>query len=235
MFYLLRNLKDFNAELFRLTSATYESDAHVHNEATSTLGLIIGCAVLFALLVASILATFLLWWFKVRPYEYRQMEDTGSVSSKQGLASTAAVTNGTNSNGAPQSSPILKIDRFEVQKRDSMALRGSTTHGNHLCEYLSFTQDYNNLLAYSDSSDAIDTPQLLARSLASRLDVEANSADSSPSHSQTTTLEANPRKLTTGVRFNELVERIDIEVDPEAERSGNEAAEDGDSVAAERL
>lgn len=234
MFYLLSNLKDFNAELFRLTSATYESDAHVHNESTSTLGLIIGCAVLFALLVASILSTFILWWFKVRPYEYRQMEDTGSVSSKQGLASTAAATNGSHSNGAPQSSPILKIDRFEVQKRDSMALRGSTTHGDHLNVNILHLQDYN-LLIYSDSSDAIDSPQLLARSLASRLDVEANSADSSPSHSQTTTLEANPRKLTTGVRFNELVERIDIEVDPEAERSGNEAAEDGDSVAAERL
>lgn len=99
-------------------------------ESTDTLGLVIGCAVLFALLIGSILATFTLWWFKIRPYEYRQMEDTGSVSSKQGLASVGAGTNGTNgTNGAPQSSPIMKIDRFEVQKRDSMALQGSTTHG----------------------------------------------------------------------------------------------------------
>lgn len=203
---------------------------------TDTVGLIIACAVLFALLIASVLATFSLWWFKVRPYEYRQMEDTGSVSSKQGLASGAASSNGTNSNGAPQSSPILKIDRFEVQKRDSMALRGTTTHGKNI---------YNDYLLNSvicirlsidnhlDTSDSISSPQLLARRLADRLDVEASSPDISPTNSQTTTLEANPRKLTTGVRFNELVERIDIEVDPEVEQTVAEET-DGERVA-ERL
>lgn len=106
----------------------------MQSESTDTLGLIIACAVLLALLVSSVLATFLLWWFKVRPYEYRQMEDSGSVSSKQGLANVASGTNGTN--GAPQSSPIMKIDRFEVQKRDSMALRGSTTNGKYLYHFL---------------------------------------------------------------------------------------------------
>lgn len=86
---------------------------------------IIACSVLFALLIISVLATFSLWWFKVRPYEYRQMEETGSVSSKQGLAT---ITMG--SAVAPQSSPIMKIDRFEVQKRDSMPLHGSTVQGD---------------------------------------------------------------------------------------------------------
>lgn len=130
---MLRNLKDFNAQLFRLTSATYEqyTDTNNTNSPSDTLGLIIACAVLFALLLVAVLATFTLWWFKVRPYEYRQMDDTSSVSSKQGFANEATVTNSPNG-GAPQSSPILKIDRFEVQKRDSMALRGTTTHGNNL-------------------------------------------------------------------------------------------------------
>lgn len=78
-----------------------------------------------------------------------------------------------------------------------------------------------NIFSETDTSDNIDSPQLLARRLANRLDVESNSPDTSPSNSQTTTLEAHPRRPTTGVRFNELVERIDIEVEPQPERNGN--------------
>lgn len=87
------------------------------------------------------------------------------------------------------------------------------------------------------SAESNDDAKNFARSLTDRLDaaeatsgpVNGSSAPPPPplplSPSQTATLESNGRKM-TGVRFNEMVERIDIEVDPDVERVVDEEAND---------
>lgn len=83
--------------------------------------LIIVSSVLGVLLLCTILGTFLMWWYKIHPYEYKQMEDdSGSVSSQQVLRNNNESLN-------IESSPV---GRFTVQKKDSVTLAGTTINGN---------------------------------------------------------------------------------------------------------
>lgn len=161
--------------------------------------LIIVCAVLGAALLILAIGTFFMWWRKIRPYEYRQMEDTGSLSSQQVLRSQGDII-------AANSSPVLKINRFEVEKRESMEIRGTTVQ---------------------ETNDG-DQPAKLVKSLSDLLENDAKingSAITAGGNVDASVQSANgdarePRR-SQGVRFNEMVERIDIEVEPEVGRNND--------------
>lgn len=79
-------MRDFDVNLYQLTTLTlgeHQTQLGSVSSNNEQLALVIVCAVLGVLLLLSIVVTFLLWWYKIRPYEYKQMEDTESVFSNQ--------------------------------------------------------------------------------------------------------------------------------------------------------
>lgn len=77
-------LRDFNVEIYAMSTATMAE--HLASIGAGQDGngdqvaLVAVCAVLGVLLLASAAGTFALWWYKIRPYEYRQMEEADGVS-----------------------------------------------------------------------------------------------------------------------------------------------------------
>lgn len=88
---LFRKLQELNTATYALTSVGFENIyKEIVTEEADSLVLIIVSSVLGVVLLATVLCTFLMWWYKIRPYEYKQMVDGGgSLSSQQGLRSQA--------------------------------------------------------------------------------------------------------------------------------------------------
>lgn len=176
--------------------------------------LIIVSSVLLVLLLGTILGTFLLWWYKIRPYEYKQMEDdAGSVSSHQVLK---------NDNLNVESSPV---NRFTVEKKDSVILSGSTVQGKCECAII-YLFNFFFILETNDDTYQSKFP----KSLTDLLENDAKLVGSSAAAITETPVINGDLKVDTrksqAVRFNEMVERIDIEVDAEAEAVRNDSDDD---------
>lgn len=123
---LFRKLQGLNAATYALTSVGYETIyREIVTEEADPLVLIIVCSVLGAVLLATLLCTFLMWWYKIRPYEYKQMADSGgSLSSQQGLRSQA------DGDETKNTSPVLSASRFNIEKKSSLEIRGNTLQGS---------------------------------------------------------------------------------------------------------
>lgn len=72
-----------------------------------------------AVIVLSMVAIFMMWWFKIRPYEYKTMIDEVATSHENLQDDFPKST--------VESSPPMS--RFEVEKRESVNISGSTEMG----------------------------------------------------------------------------------------------------------
>lgn len=128
---MFRKLQELSTATYALTSVGYENSyKEIITEEADSLVLIIVCSILGVLLLATVLCTFLMWWYKIRPYEYKQMaEDGGSLSSQQGLRSQA------DGDETKNTSPVLSGARFNIEKKSSLEIRGNTLQGKTQCHY----------------------------------------------------------------------------------------------------
>lgn len=84
---LLEVLRDFDSSIFELSAlrlTEYELQPFVVNISSANsnlITLIVVCGVLGLLLLLSCLGTFMMWWFKIRPYHRRTVDDTESLTS----------------------------------------------------------------------------------------------------------------------------------------------------------
>lgn len=74
-------LHGFDANLSAMTFAQHQAAIGPTSANTDQVALVVLCAVLGVLLLLTGIGTFVMWWYKIRPYEYRQMEDGDSVAS----------------------------------------------------------------------------------------------------------------------------------------------------------
>lgn len=122
---LFSKLQELNTATYALTSVGFEN---IYKEIVTaepdSLVLIIVSSILGVALLATVLCTFLMWWYKIRPYEYKQMVDgDGSLSSQQGLRSQA------DGDETKNTSPVLSATRFNIEKKSSLEIRGNTLQG----------------------------------------------------------------------------------------------------------
>lgn len=241
---------DSSSNTTRLSSRTMAE--HLDDLATTVsngdqFGLTVACAVLAVLLLLTSVGTFLLWWFKIRPYEYRQVmlfgeskdgTDSESVASHRHLVMmsdkrAAALT--VQDSVLP---PIAAESTEIVPSNEIWAISGSTTNGKKTNDLeVGFTDSYMyqayvcvsfdlTSVAISPTETADDSKSLqsqLSRVLFDRLnrldDIEkTNTASNLPSPTPPPPpppLPPPPPPPRTGVKFNELVERIDILVQPD--------------------
>lgn len=81
---------------------------------------IIVVAVMGGILLLSVIAIFLMWWFKIRPYEYKTMVDEVVAVSQENLQDHFP-------DSKVESSPPMS--RFETDKRESVNISGTTEMG----------------------------------------------------------------------------------------------------------
>lgn len=127
--------------LFSRTMVEHLADLDLANGVVTVsnaeqLALIIACAVLAVLLLLSIVGTFVMWWLKIRPYEFRLADNDGtdseSVASQRHLVAVAAsekriAMRGPDSTVVPESNAAASV----------FAISGTTTNGkigsNRIC------------------------------------------------------------------------------------------------------
>lgn len=102
----------------QLTVSSYEDFQPNDDELEENIVWIIVVGVMGGIILLSVIAIFSMWWFKIRPYEYKTMVDEGAVSQENlqdGFQDKV------------ESSPPMS--RFETEKRESVNISGSTEMG----------------------------------------------------------------------------------------------------------
>lgn len=105
--------------LRQLTFASYEDFLPGDDEITENIVWIIVVGVMSGVILLSVIVIFLMWWFKIRPYEYKTMVDETSVSQEN--------LQGDFADSKVESSPPMS--RFQAEKRESVNISGSTELG----------------------------------------------------------------------------------------------------------
>lgn len=100
----------------QLTFSSYEDFSDSDDESEITVWIIV-VSVMGAIILLAMVALFLMWWFKIRPYEYKTMIDETTVSQEN-------LQGDFTDSGVAESSPPMS--RFEIEKRESVNISGST-------------------------------------------------------------------------------------------------------------
>lgn len=108
----------------QITFSSY--DSHDDDEDEDTVWIIV-VSVMGGIILLAAVALFSMWWFKIRPYEYKTMIDE-TTTSQENLQDDFTETNAT------ESSPPMS--RFESEKRESVHISGSTEMGIIKCTQL---------------------------------------------------------------------------------------------------
>lgn len=106
----------------QLTFSSYEDFSDSDDESEITVWIIV-VSVMGAIILLAMVALFLMWWFKIRPYEYKTMIDETTVSQEN-------LQGDFTDSGVAESSPPMS--RFEIEKRESVNISGSTERGKVL-------------------------------------------------------------------------------------------------------
>lgn len=106
-----------------LTFSSYEDSLHTNDDAEheteDNIIWIIVVSVLGAIVLLAVIAIFSMWWFKIRPYEYKTMIDEIGVSQEN-------LRNDFQDFQVESSPPSTRLD---VAKRESVNISGSTEMG----------------------------------------------------------------------------------------------------------
>lgn len=105
--------------LRQLTFTSYEESLDSVTDDEENIVWMIVVGVMGGLILISVLTIFLLWWFKIRPYEYKTMAVETAVSQENLQDDFDQLKN--------ESSPPMA--RFEAEKRESINISGTTEMG----------------------------------------------------------------------------------------------------------
>ncbi len=107
--------------LRQLTFSSYEDIQPVSDDDDEDKNIvwIIVVGVMGGIILLSVITIFLMWWFKIRPYEYKTMVDEVTVS-QENLQTDFP-------DSKVESSPPMA--RFEAEKRESINISGTTEMG----------------------------------------------------------------------------------------------------------
>lgn len=105
--------------LRQLTVSSYEDSLPDDDDLEEEIVWIIVVGVMGCVILLTVITIFLMWWFKIRPYEYKTMVDETAVS-QENLQDDFP-------NFKVESSPPLS--RLESDKRESVNISGSTEMG----------------------------------------------------------------------------------------------------------
>ena len=148
-------------------------------------GLIVSVSIFAVLFVIAAVGAFLLWWYKVRPYEFHS---NGSTSSADNFAQSLEESEST---VAPAQSIA---DKLKTPK--SLTLEGGVQSKQDIVKR--FTLFKNSFVGSTD--DSYNTNQSrLAQQLDFIIDDDGKEVQDAPKKS---------------IRFNEMVERIEIDTEP---------------------
>ncbi|XP_037037495.1 uncharacterized protein LOC119075215 [Bradysia coprophila] len=101
----------------QLTFSSYEDWDETSDDDFEYTVWIIVVSVMSGIILLAVVALFLLWWFKIRPYEYKTMIDETATSQEN-------LQGDFNDAGVVESTPPMP--RFETEKRESVNISGST-------------------------------------------------------------------------------------------------------------
>ncbi|KAG4076573.1 hypothetical protein HA402_002736 [Bradysia odoriphaga] len=101
----------------QLTFSSYEDWDETNDDDFEYTVWIIVVSVMSGIILLAVVALFLLWWYKIRPYEYKTMIDETATSQEN-------LQGDFNDSSVVESSPPMP--RFETEKRESVNISGST-------------------------------------------------------------------------------------------------------------
>lgn len=105
--------------LRQLTFSSYEDFQPSDDELEENTVWIIVVGVMGGIILLSAIVIFSMWWFKIRPYEYKTMVEESAVSQENLQVDSQDFK--------VESSP--PISRMETEKRESVNISGSTEMG----------------------------------------------------------------------------------------------------------
>lgn len=101
--------------VIELTALTFIDYTSWNSEELGEPSIVIVASVLGVLLVIAVMSLGLLWWYKIRPYEFKNMDSS----------ITKNTLHNEEDNSKSELSPPLTVSRF-----DSVIISGSTVHGS---------------------------------------------------------------------------------------------------------